>query len=62
MLVAKPDKNIPEPNITPPTKRTILGPNLSLNHPPDIIVMGPTELAMVYTIARSPVVMFIPLI
>ena len=53
--VAKPEKNIPAPNRRPATTRTHLGPILSLKLPPVIIVMGPTALATVNTMAREAI-------
>ena len=47
---------MPIPNIAPPTRITRRGPNLSLMKPPEIMVMGPTELATVNTMARSAAV------
>ena len=53
--VAKPDPIIPVPNRIPAHTSTHLGPILSLMKPPLIIVMGPTELATVNTIARDAI-------
>jgi hypothetical protein len=44
----------PAPYIIPPTKITHLGPNKSLILPPDIMVIGPTALQIMKTIARLP--------
>ena len=60
VLTAKPDSISPILYIMVPASKTFFGPNLSLNQPPVIMVIGPTEFATVYTIARSAEVMLCP--
>ena len=55
-LVARPVSIMPTPNMLPPTSKTPRGPSRSLMNPPEIMVMGPTALATVNTMARSAAV------
>src|SRR5690554_2792031 len=52
---------MPPPNIRPPMKTTFLGPKVSFILPPEIIVIGPTKLAIVKTMARFPGFKLVPL-